>query len=101
KLAKLLDGQGRLGVPAFLVGSTPSRDAGPTAAERELSSAFEDVCSGRRIAYVGAVSGLIGRELCECDRARAVADHTGQTGYGLIAWLVLHGGFGRWLGTSS
>src|SRR5699024_7910297 len=39
-LAKILDGLERLRVPAFVVGPTPSRDAGTTAAVRELSSAF-------------------------------------------------------------
>ena len=28
-------------------------------------------------------------------------DHPGQAGYGLIAWLVLHGGWGAWLGVGT
>ena len=100
-LAKILDGLERLRVPAFVVGPTPSRDAGTTAAVRELSSAFEDVCSRRRIPYVDTVGGLIGHEQWESDLARSVGDHPGQTGYGLIAWLVHNGGCGRWLSTSS
>jgi len=100
-LAKVLDGLERLRIPAFVVGPTPSRDAGTTAAVRDLSAAFEDVCSRRRIPYVDTVGGLVGHDQWESDLSRAAEDHPGQTGYGLIAWLVLHGGFGRWLGTSS
>src|SRR5699024_7600790 len=36
-LAKILAGRARLGLPAFVVGPTPSRDAGTSAAVRELS----------------------------------------------------------------
>ncbi|ATG54522.1 lysophospholipase [Brachybacterium ginsengisoli] len=100
-LAKVLDGLERLRIPAFVVGPTPSSDPGTTAAVRELSGAFEDVCSRRRIPYVDTVGGLVGHEQWESDLTRSGGGHPGQTGYGLIAWLVLHGGFGRWLGTSS
>ncbi|AXK45416.1 GDSL-type esterase/lipase family protein [Brachybacterium saurashtrense] len=100
-LAKVLDGLERLRLPAFVVGPAPSADSGTTAAVRELSAAFEDVCSRRRIPYVDTVGGLVGHDQWESDLARSAGDHPGQTGYGLIAWLVLHAGFGRWLGTSS
>lgn len=100
-LAKILDGLERVRIPAFVVGPPPSRDAGTTSGVRELSSAFEDVCSRRRVPFVDTVGGLSGHDQWESDLARSPGDHPGQTGYGLIAWLVLHGGFGRWLGTSS
>ncbi|GAA1491554.1 GDSL-type esterase/lipase family protein [Brachybacterium sacelli] len=100
-LAKVLDGLERLRIPAFVVGPPPSRDPGTTQGARELSGAFEDVCSRRRIPYVDTVGGLIGHEQWESDVSRSPGDHPGQTGYGLMAWLVLHGGFGTWLGTSS
>lgn len=100
-LAKVLDGLERLRIPAFVVGPPPSRDPGITQGVRELSGAFEDVCSRRRIPYVDTVGGLIGHEQWESDLSRSPGDHPGQTGYGLMAWLVLHGGFGSWLGTSS
>ena len=99
-LAKILDGLERLRLPAFVVGPPPSRDPGTTAGVRELSGAFEDVCSRRRIPYVDTVGGLSGHEQWESDLSRSPGDHPGQTGYGLMAWLVLHGGFGSWLGTS-
>lgn len=100
-LAKILDGLERLRIPAFVVGPPPSRDPGITNSVRELSAAFEDVCSRRRIPFVDTVGGLTGHDQWESDLARSPGDHPGQTGYGLMAWLVLHAGFGSWLGTSS
>lgn len=98
-LAKVLDGLERMRVPAFVVGPPPSLDRGRTASVRELSAAFEDVCARRRIPYVDTVAALEGHDQWTADLARS-GDRPGQTGYGLIAWLVLHGGFGTWLGTS-
>mgnify|MGYP000928192552 FL=1 len=100
-LAKILDGLERLRLPAFVVGPPPSADPGITGAVRDLSAAFEDVCSRRRIPYVDTVGGLAGHDQWESDLSRSPGDHPGQTGYGLMAWLVLHAGFGSWLGTSS
>ncbi|WP_246956428.1 GDSL-type esterase/lipase family protein [Brachybacterium sp. Marseille-Q7125] len=100
-LAKVLDGLERLRIPVFVVGPAPSRDPGLSAGIQDLSGAFEDVCSRRRIPYVDTVGGLTGHEQWEGDLARSAGDHPGQTGYGLMAWLVLHGGFGAWLGTSA
>lgn len=99
-LAKILDGLERLRIPAFVVGPPPSADRGRTAAVHELSGAFADVCSRRRIPYVDMVGGLSGHEQWESDITRNAGDHPGQIGYGLMAWLVLHSGFGSWLGTS-
>lgn len=99
-LAKVLDGLERLRIPAFVVGPPPSVDPGRTASIRELSGAFDDVCARRRVAYVDTVRALEDHEQWRGDLARSGSDLPGQTGYGLMAWLVLHGGFGRFLGTS-
>ncbi|GAA1333005.1 MULTISPECIES: GDSL-type esterase/lipase family protein [Brachybacterium] len=96
-LAKILDGLERLRVPAFVVGPPPSRDRGRSAAVRELSDAYADVCSRRRVPFVDMVAGLEGHEQWEGDLARTDGDHPGQTGYGLMAWLVLHSGFEDWV----
>ena len=37
----------------------------------------------------------------ESDLLNGDGRNPGRTGYGLMAWLVLHGGFGSWLGTSA
>lgn len=97
-LAKVLDGLERMRIPAFVVGPTPTADPGRSQAVLELSGAFEDVCARRRVPYVDAVRGLEGHEQWTADLARSGTGLPGQTGYGLIAWLVLHAGFGAWLG---
>lgn len=100
-LAKVLDGLERQRLSAFVVGPPPSRDSTLTASVRDLSGAYEDVCARRRIPYVDTLNALDGHEQWTADIARSPGDHPGQTGYGLMAWLVLHGGFGSWLGTSA
>lgn len=97
-LAKVVDGLERQRIPAFVVGPPPSGDRGRTAAIHDLSAAFEDVCARRRVPYVDTVAALDGHDQWVTDLARTGAEHPAQTGYGLMAWLVLHGGFGRWLG---
>ncbi|WP_058234278.1 GDSL-type esterase/lipase family protein [Devriesea agamarum] len=100
-LAKVLDGLERARIPAFVVGPPPSADRARTTAIRELSGAFDDVCSRRRVTYVDTVNALDGHEQWVADLARTGTDLPGQTGYGLLAWLVLHGGFGSFLGTEA
>lgn len=100
-LAKVLDGLERQRLSAFVVGPPPSRDSALTASVRDLSGAYEDVCARRRIPYVDTLNALDGHQQWTADIARSPGDHPGQTGYGLMAWLVLHGGFGSWLGTSA
>ncbi|MCS6710938.1 lysophospholipase [Brachybacterium sp. EF45031] len=98
-LAKVLDGLERMRTPAFVVGPPPGLDRGRNQAIRELSAAFHDVCARRRVDYVDMVGGLEGHDQWIEDLSRTGGERPGQTGYGLMAWLVLHGGFGRWLGT--
>lgn len=100
-LAKVLDGLERMRVPSFVVGPPPSRDRSRTSAVADLSGAFDDVCSRRRVPYVDTVDALDGHDQWVSDLAHTGEHFPAQTGYGLMAWLVLHGGFGRWLGTSS
>lgn len=100
-LAKVLDGLERQRIAAFVVGPPPSRDAGLTRATVDLSGAFDDVCARRRIPYVDTVTPLMDHDQWLEDLSRSPGDHPGQVGYGLMAWLVLHGGFGAWIGTSS
>ena len=100
-LAKVLDGLERMRIPAFVVGPPPSADPELTRALAELSGAFDDVCSRRRVPYVETLHALEGHDQWVADLARTGNDLPAQTGYGLMAWLVLHGGFGAWLGTSA
>lgn len=96
-LAKVLDGLERLRIPAFVVGPPPPRDRGRLDSVVQLSAAFEDVCSRRRIPYVDTARSLDGHEQWLADLDKSESDVPGQTGYGLMAWLVLHAGFSEWL----
>jgi lysophospholipase L1-like esterase len=56
------------------------------------------VCARRGVPYVDCYRPLNGHEQYRSDLgASGDGIHPGQAGYGLIAWLVLHGGWDRWL----
>ncbi len=96
-LATVLDGLGHLRIPAFVVGPAPSKDRARTDALLDLSHAFHDVCARRRVPYVDPAAALAHHDQYLADVARSDRDLPSQTGYGLIAWLVLHGEFSQFL----
>lgn len=96
-LANVLDDCQTRGMPTFVVGPPPGPDRlNPAIAQ--LSSAFFDVCLRRQVPYVDAFTPLVTHEDWLTDLATGDGNHPGQAGYGLIAWLVLHGGWHTWLG---
>lgn len=96
-LANILDECHARGLPVFVVGPPPgSERVNPAVAE--FSSAFFDVCLRRQVPYVDAFTPLVAHEDWLTDLAAGDGTHPGQAGYGLIAWLVLHGGWHAWLG---
>jgi acyl-CoA thioesterase-1 len=96
-LANILDVADSRKLPAFVVGPPPGR---PEEANRlgELSGAFSDVASRRRVPYVDTFSPLASHEQWLADLAQNGNGYPGQAGYGLMAWLVLHTGWHTWLG---
>lgn len=96
-LANVLDVAEQRRIPTFVVGPPPGEDvdADRTA---ELSSAFADVALRRRIPYVETFAPLERHEQWRADLAAGDGRTPGQAGYGLMAWLVLHAGWHRWLG---
>ncbi|MBV7432653.1 lysophospholipase [Dermabacteraceae bacterium TAE3-ERU5] len=100
-LSRVLDGLDKMRIPAFVVGPPPSADRGMTRSLLELSEIYADVCNRRSVPYVDTVLALHDHSQFNEDIARSSRDLPGQTGYGLIAWLVLHTGFGAWLGTEN
>lgn len=80
------------------MGPPPTVDAATNDALRQLVDAQRDVCDRRGVMFVDTFTPLVGHDQWEADLA-ASADgvHPGQAGYGLIAWLVLHHGWGDWL----
>jgi lysophospholipase L1-like esterase len=96
-LANVLDDCHAHGLSVFVVGPPPgSERINPAVAE--YSSAFFDVCLRRQVPYVDAFTPLVSHEDWLTDLAAGDGVHPGQAGYGLIAWLVLHGGWHDWLG---
>ena len=94
----ILDAAQSRGLPTFVVGPPPSGDDRVNATLADLSGTFADVCLRRRVPYVDAYTPLVTHEDWLTDLAAGDGVHPGQAGYGLIAWLVLHGGWHDWLG---
>ncbi|WP_240644118.1 GDSL-type esterase/lipase family protein [Antribacter gilvus] len=96
-LANILDVADSHRIPAFVVGPPPGR---PEDGDRilELSDAFADVASRRRVPYVDTFTPLAAHEQWLADLAQNGSTYPGQAGYGLMAWLVLHTGWHAWLG---
>jgi acyl-CoA thioesterase I len=97
-LANVLDEAQARSLPAFVVGPPPTRDRDLNERVAELSAAFSDVCQRRRVVYVDTFTPLAGHEDWVADLEAGDGVHPGQAGYGLLAWLVLHGGWHAWLG---
>jgi acyl-CoA thioesterase-1 len=97
-LADVLDEAQTRGLPVFVVGPPPSGDERINSAVADLSATFADVCLRRRVPYVDSYTPLVAHEDWLTDLAAGDGVHPGQAGYGLIAWLVLHGGWHDWLG---
>jgi acyl-CoA thioesterase-1 len=96
-LANILDECQARGLPTFVVGPPPGPDR-MNPAVAQLSSAFFDVCLRRQVPYVDTFTPLVQHEDWLTDLAAGDGAHPGQAGYGLMAWLVLHGGWHAWLG---
>ena len=96
-LANILDTAESLRLPTFVVGPPPG-DQGTAEHQAELSAAFADVAQRRRVPYVETYAPLARHEQWLADLASGDGRTPGQAGYGLMAWLVLHTGWQRWLG---
>jgi len=97
-LANILDDAAASGVAVFAVGPPPTLDADLNARLEIVVEAQADVCTRRGVSYVDCYHPLIGHEQWLSDLGASHDKvHPGQAGYGLIAWLVLHGGWDQWL----
>ncbi len=97
-LANVLDEAASRSIGAFVVGPPPGADATANTRVGELSDAFADVCQRRQVPFVDCFGPLVSHEQWYADLAAGDGVHPGQAGYGLIAWMVLHGGWYAWLG---
>lgn len=96
-LANILDVATELQLTPLVVGPPPGNDA-DNARLADLASAFADVAGRRRVPFVDLFAPLRSHEQWLGDLAQSGNSLPGQAGYGLIAWLVLHSGWHRWLG---
>ncbi|MGL4175187.1 MAG: GDSL-type esterase/lipase family protein [Dermatophilaceae bacterium] len=97
-LANLLDDAAGQGVGSFVVSPPPTDDPGMNERLEVLVDAQADVCGRRDVPFVDCYRPLSAHEQWRTDLAASpVPRHPGQAGYGLIAWLVLHNGWGEWL----
>lgn len=95
-LANVLDDAASRSVGCFVVGPPPGSDSALNERVGELAVAFADVCDRRSVPFVDCYAPLVTHDQWYAD----LADDglPGQSGYGLLAWLVLHGGWHAWLG---
>lgn len=96
-LANILDEAAATGVATFVVGPTPGLDAESNTRLHSLAQAQADVCARRRVAFVDCFAPLRDHDQWQSDLGAGDGVHPGQAGYGLIAWLVLHHGWEKWL----
>jgi len=100
-LANIVDDAVTGGLNPFVVGPPPSLDQAVNERLRPIVSAQQDVCSRRDVPFVDCFTPLTGHDQWYADLAPGDGVHPGQAGYGLLAWLVLHTGWGSWLGVDT
>ncbi|MCI9889721.1 lysophospholipase [Micrococcales bacterium 31B] len=97
-LATLLDSMRSDKIPAFVVGPPPTLDPNFNEQIGEISRVYGDVAQRRGVPYVETFAPLVSHDQWHHDLAAAGSVYPSQAGYGLMAWLVLHGGWFPWLG---
>jgi lysophospholipase L1-like esterase len=97
-LANVVDEAVALGLQPFVVGPPPWLDQAANSALRAVVDAERDVCERRSVPFVDCFTPLLGHAQWFADLGPGDGVHPGQAGYGLLAWLVLHSGWGAWLG---
>lgn len=97
-LANILDDATARGIGSFVVGPPPTLDPAVNSQLEALVEAQADVCSRRSVPYVDTYYPLVQHDQWISELGAATDQrHPGQAGYGLLAWLVLHGGWEHWL----
>jgi len=95
-LANLLDKAAALRLPTMVIGPPPRR-----AEEGEqlsaYSKAFAEVAARRGTPYVEMLAPLANHDQWLADMVGSGYTWPDQTGYGLMAWLVLHNHWNEWV----
>ena len=95
-LANMVDMASQNNIRVLVVGPPPTLDAERNRRIADLSAAYADVVTRRNQVYVDTFNPLLHHEQWRNDLATNNG-LPGQSGYGLIAWLVLHRGWYSWL----
>ncbi|AOZ72483.1 hypothetical protein BK816_03555 [Boudabousia tangfeifanii] len=95
-LANTLDGLTKLGAKVMLVSPPPLPSISSNDLEELVQIGYE-VAHRRQITWVDLYHPLVEHEQWRSDFLDPQAALPKQTGYGLMAWLVLHDGWYEWL----
>jgi acyl-CoA thioesterase-1 len=96
-LERVLDEVTQLGLPAFVVGPSPSCDPAQDDRVAALSARFAAVCLERSVPFVGVVEALRGSAVWAEEARAGDGVHPGAGGYDALASLVLDGGWTEWV----
>ena len=104
-LANITDRASTLGIPSMVVGPPPLAGV-QSSAVKELSLSCQQVCERRDIPFVDTYTPLVAHDQWFEDMASSSvrsargASMPGQSGFALMAWLVLHQGWFEWTGAT-
>jgi lysophospholipase L1-like esterase len=97
-LATVVDEARRSDISVFVVGPPPSFNKALNYEIEHLATGCEDVCNRRGVTFVDFFHPLVDHEGYNLELEASARNMPGQTGYGLMAWLVLNRGWYQWLG---
>jgi lysophospholipase L1-like esterase len=97
-VATIIDEAKRNDISVFVVGPLPSFDKALNYEIEHLATGYEDVCRRRSVLFVDLFHPLVDHEGFNAELEVSSRNSPGQTGYGLMAWLVLNRGWYPWLG---
>ncbi|HEY9410502.1 MAG TPA: GDSL-type esterase/lipase family protein [Jiangellaceae bacterium] len=97
--AALAFGLAAVSVPTLVIGPPPVGDDDVRARIQGLDRAYATVCADREVPYISTFAPLAAKAAWNDARAHDGV-HPDQTGYGLLAYVVLHDGWYDWLGVA-
>ena len=97
-VATVIDEARRNDFSVLVVGPLPSFNKALNYEIEHLATGYEDVCNRRNIPFVDFFHPLVDHEGFNVELEVSARNMPGQTGYGLMAWLVLNRGWYPWLG---
>ncbi|WP_166349566.1 GDSL-type esterase/lipase family protein [Phytoactinopolyspora limicola] len=97
--AALEFGLASMDVSTLVIGPPPVGDDAMLTRLATLDAALAELCQRRELPYVSTYGALANRDAWREARADD-GIHPNQTGYGLLAYVILHDAWYRWLGVT-